>query len=216
MEALELKAEARQVVKKHAKDLRQRGLVPAVIYGGDIETQAIQVDAVALDKVLSVAGTHQLIALQVGNQKPHFTMARDIQRDVVKRHYLHVDFYAVKMDRKVHTEIPLVLVGQAPGVADKGGILTQGLDLLEAECLPSDLIPSIEVNVESLVDFNDTITVADLNVPSTITVLSDPESMVAKIEPPRKLEALEEEEAAEEVSAEPEVITEAREDKDEE
>lgn len=215
MEALELKAEARQVVKGHAKDLRRNGLIPAVVYGRDLETEPIQVEVRSLDKVLSVAGSHQLISLQIGNKKPHMTLARDIQRDVIKRQYLHVDFYAVKMDEKVNAQIPLVVIGTSPAVRDEGGILTQGLDQLEIECLPADLISSIEINIDGLVDFNDSISVADLTVPDTITILSDPESMVVKVEPPRLAEEVDAllEEGMEEIpveSAEPEVITEAR------
>ena len=211
MEALELKADVREVAKGQAKHLRQQGWVPAVIYGRDLETITLQIEARALDKVLSVAGTHQLINLQVGKQQPRFTLARDIQRDVMKRNYLHVDFYAVKMDEKVQAQVPLHLVGEAPAVHDLGGILTQGLDQLEIECLPADLVASIEVNIESLAEFNDTIIVSDLKVPDTLTVLSDPDSMVVKIEAPRKLEELEAEEAEEvEESAEPEVIRSAR------
>lgn len=219
MEVLDLKAETRQVIKGHAKDLRRNGLVPAVLYGRDLEAESIQIEARSLDKVLSVAGTHQLISLQVGKQKPRMTLARDVQRDVIKRDYLHVDFYAVKMDEKVTAQVPLVIEGVAPAVQDLGGVLTQGLDLLEVECLPSDLIASVEVNVDSLVDFNDSIIVADLTVPDTITILSDPESMVVKIEAPRlaeEVEALEEEEEEPVESAEPEVITEAREEDEEE
>ena len=95
--------------------------------------------------------------------------------------------------------------------------MTQGLDQLDIECLPGDLIASIEVNVEGLTQFNDSISVADLTVPDTITVLSDSESLVAKIEPPRLEEEAveEEEEEMEEVGAEPEVLTEAK-DKSEE
>jgi large subunit ribosomal protein L25 len=116
------------------------------------------------------------------------------------------------MDEKVTARVPLALVGEAPGVRELGGILTQGLDELEIECLPADLIASIEVNVEGLVAFNDSISVSDLKVPDAVTVLSDPDSMVAKVEPPRLVEAEEELlEAAAAVSAEPEVLTEARE-----
>ena len=213
MEALDLKAEQRQVVKGHAKDLRRQGLVPAVVYGRDLDTQTIQINARALDQVLSVAGTHQLINLQVENKKPQLTLARDIQRDVIRRNYIHVDFYAVKMDQKVHAQVPLEIEGESPAVRELGGILTQGLDQLDVECLPSDLIASIAVNVETLEEFNDTIIVADLEVPDTLTVLSDPDSMVAKVEAPRKVEELEalEEEEVEVTEAEPEVITEAKE-----
>ena len=67
MEALELKAEARQVVKGHAKDLRRNGLVPAVVYGRDLEAEPIQIEVRSLDKVLSVAGSHQLISSSISN-----------------------------------------------------------------------------------------------------------------------------------------------------
>jgi large subunit ribosomal protein L25 len=207
MEAIELKAEARTVVGRHVKNLRQQGLVPIVLYGKGLETQSLQVDAKSLSKVLAIAGSHQLINLQVGNQRSQLTLARDIQRDPIQRGYLHVDFYAVKMDEKVTAKVPLVIIGEAPAVGDLGGILTHGLDEVEIECLPANLISSIEVDVSSLAEFNDTIIVADLTLPETITVLSDPESMVVKIEPPRvAAEEVEEEEAAV-VSAEPEVLT---------
>ena len=213
MEALALKAEIRSVKRSQVKQLRRAGLVPAVLYGKDLESTLLQIEAKAMHRVIQEAGTHQLIALQVGQKKPRMTLARDIQRDVIKHDYLHVDFYAVKMDEKVTARVPLVFAGVAPAVRDEGGILTQGLDELEIECLPSDLIAAIEVNLESLVDFHNSISVSDLVVPRSITILSDPESMVAKVEPPRLVEEEAEEVLEEEelISAEPEVLTEAKE-----
>jgi large subunit ribosomal protein L25 len=211
MEALELKVEVRKVTGRHVKYLRQEGWVPAVLYGRSTASTLLQIEAKSLHKVLREAGTHQLISLQVGDKKSFMTLARDIQRDNIKHNYLHLDFYAVQMDEKVTAQVPLVIEGVSPAVKDKGGILTQGLDELEIECLPKDLISAIEVNVEELVEYNDTITVADLKVPNSITILSEPDSMVVKIEPPRmeeEVEAMEEE--AVEVIAEPEVLTEAK------
>ena len=217
MEALELKAEVREVTGRQVKHLRQGGLVPAVLYGKDLDPALLQIEEKALTKVLRQAGTHQLISLQIGQKKPQMTLARDIQRDVIRYNYLHVDFYAVRMSEKVTAQVPLELVGHAPAVREQGGILTQGLDQIEIECLPTDLVASIEVNIDGLVEFNDSISVADLTVPDTITILSDPESLVAKIEPPRLAEAEEvEEEEMVEVSVEPEVLTEAKERTDEE
>jgi large subunit ribosomal protein L25 len=213
MEALELKAEVRQITGKQVARLRRQGYVPAVVYGSNTENDVIQIEAKALRKVLGQAGTHQLIALQVGNKRPRMTLARDIQIDTVKRSYMHVDFYAVNMKEKVTAEVPVVLGGVSPAVKDLGGILVQGLNEIEIECLPSDLIAAIEVNIESLAEFDDMITVADLKVPSSITILSDPESMVAKVEPPRVEEEIVVEEAP---AAEPEVLTAPKEQKEEE
>lgn len=217
MEALELKGEVRAVTGRHVKHLRETGLVPAVLYGRNIEPTSIQVHEKTLAKILRQAGTHQLISLQVGNNQPVLTLARDIQRDVLRHGYVHVDFYAVTMSEKVTAQIPLIFVGEAPAVDDFGGILTHGLDEVEVECLPADLIPAIEVSLDSLAHLNDTITVANLQVPATISILSDPESMLAKVEPPRTVEALEEEEEKEVgISAEPEVVSRAREKVEEE
>lgn len=215
MESLKLKAEVRQAKGKQVKQLRQKGIVPAVLYGHGSEATSLQIEAKALAKVLSQAGTHQLIALEIDKQKPQMTLARDIQRDVIRRDYMHVDFYAVRMDEKVTAQVPLVIEGVSPAVKDKGGIITQGLDQLEIECLPADLISAVEVNVEGLLDFNDSIHVSDLKVPSTVTILSDPESMVVKIEAPRKLEELEALDEAVEQGASPVVETVSRKDEDE-
>lgn len=209
MEALELKAEVRQITGKQVARLRRQGYVPAVIYGNNLENDLIQIEAKALRKVLAQAGTHQLIALQVGDKRPRMTLARELQIDSIKRSYLHVDFYAVNMMEKVTAQVPVVFEGVSPAVKDLDGILVHGMTELEIECLPADLIAAIEVNIEGLVELDDMITVADLKVPSSITVLSDPESMVAKVEAPRIEEEAVEEEAP--VSAEPEVLTAAKE-----
>ena len=163
--------------------------------------------------MLRQAGTHQLISLQIGHKKPQMTLARDIQRDPLKHRYLHVDFYAVKMSQKVTAQVPLVFVGSAPAVSGLGGILTHGLDEIEIECLPADLIAAVEVDVSGLAHFNDSIIISDLQLPNTVTVLSDPDSMVAKVEAPRTVEALEEEEeeVGVAVSVEPEVLAHGKE-----
>lgn len=212
MEALELKAEAREAIGKHVGQLRRQGYVPAVLYGKGVEADPIQIEAKALRKVLAQAGTHQLIALQIGKAKPRMTLARDIQIDAIKRSVLHVDFYAVNMREKVTAQVPLVFVGVSPAVKDLNGILVHGLSEVEIECLPADLISAIEVNIEGLTELDSMLTVADLVVPNSIAILSDPESMVAKVEPPRLEEALEEEAP---VGAEPEVLTGAKEKKEE-
>ena len=209
MEALTLKAEVRQTIGKQVKKLRQDGLVPAVMYGRDREATPLQIEGKQLARVLAEAGTHQLINLEVAGDKPRMILARDIQRDVIRRNYLHVDFYAVKMDEKVTAQVPIVIEGASPAVG-LGGILTQGLDMIEVECLPSDLLSAIPINIDGLENFNDTILVSDLTVPGSVVILADPESMVIKIEPPRLVEEATTEEGLEGeevISAEPEVLT---------
>jgi large subunit ribosomal protein L25 len=214
METLELKADVRETTGRKVKTLRQEGFIPAVLYG-HTDPVLLQIEAKPLGKVLREAGTHQLIGLQIGNKKPVVTLAREIQRDPIRHSYLHVDFFAVKMDEKVTAHVPLVITGEAPAVKNQGGILTQGMDEVEIECLPADLLSAIEVNIDGLLGYNDSISVADLVVPTTVTILSDPDSMVVKVEAPRLAE-VEEEAGMEEVSVEPEVLTAAKTHEDEE
>lgn len=207
MENLELQANIRKVTGRKVKQLRQEGLVPAILYG-NADTTPLQVSAKALGKVLEAGGGHQLVSLKIDRRRPQLTLLRDIQRDPVKRNLLHVDFYAVKMDQKITASIPVVLEGESPAV-EEGGVLSHSMNSIEVECLPNDLIDTIVVNVDGLVNINDLITVADLDVPSSVRLLAEPDAVVVKVQPPQvaeEREALEEEEAA----AEPEVVRRAR------
>lgn len=210
MAEIELVAELRQIIGKKVKGLRAEGWVPAVLYGSSIDAQSIQAEAKALRRVLQQAGLYHLISLKVGKKKPVMVLARNIQRSPVKHELLHVDFQQVVMTEKIATEVPLHLAGEAPAVKELGGILVQGLDALQIECLPSDLPPAIEVDISRLAEYNAAISVGDLSLPEAITILSDPDSLIAKIEAPRLVEEIEElEEPAEAEEAEPEVIGEA-------
>jgi len=206
MEQIELKAEPRTLTGRHAKQLRDQGYVPAVVYGSQVETTPIQLEGKTLHKVLAKAGGNTLISLQIGKKKPVLTLAREIQRDIIRHNILHVDFYQVVMTEKITAEIPLVLSGEAPAL-ENGGILVHGLNTVEVQCLPADLPSALEVDLSSLAEFNDLVSVADLRVPSSVTILSDPDSVIVRIEAPRMVE--EEAEALEEaleVSVEPELV----------
>ncbi len=208
MEQIELKAEPREALGKHVKQIRARGYVPAILYGSQIEATPIQIENKALRKVLTQAGGNTLIALQIGDKKSVLTLAREIQRDTIRHNVLHVDFLQVVMTEKITAEIPVVLTGEAPAVKERGGILVHGLETVEVQCLPGDLPSSIEVDLASLTDFNDMLTVSDLRVPSSVTILSEPESVIARIEAPRKVEEEEVEAVVEELAApaEPELV----------
>ncbi len=206
MEQIELKAEPREWIGRHVKRVRTQGYVPAVLYGSHIEPTPIQIESKALQKVLAKAGGNTLVALQIGKKRPVLTLAREIQRDVIRHHILHVDFYQVVMTEKITAEVPLVLTGKAPAVDAHGGILVHGLNTVEVQCLPGDLPSSLEVDLSPLAEFNDLISVADLQVPPSVTILSEPESVIARIEAPRMMEEEEEEVEEAVAAAEPELV----------
>jgi large subunit ribosomal protein L25 len=182
MEQIELKTQKRTVLGKKVKSLRREGFIPAVLYGHETESVSLQVEERELDRVLAQAGEHRLIALKIGrSRKPQMALTRDVQWDVITGKPLHVDFYAVVMTEKITTEVPLVLVGEAPAAVQAGTILLQNLDEIEIECLPGDLIEAIEVDVSELEEVDQTISVRDLRLPPTVDILTDPEEIVAKV-----------------------------------
>jgi large subunit ribosomal protein L25 len=183
MEQIELKTQKRTVLGKKVKSLRLEGLIPAVLYGHETESLPLQVEERELNRVLAQAGGHRLIALKIGRaRKRRMALARDVQWDVISGKPLHIDFYAVVMTEKVTTEVPLVFVGEAPAAEAAAGVMVlQGLDGIEIECLPGDLIEAIEVDLSGLEEIDQAIYVKDLQVPPAVEILTDAEEMVAKV-----------------------------------
>jgi large subunit ribosomal protein L25 len=204
MKEIALSAQERSVIGRATKNLRIEGWVPAVVYGPEFKATHIQINAKECEKVISEAGRSHLVSLTIANKKPVKTLVKEIQRDVTKHFLKHLDFYAVVMTEKVKAEISVRMVGKAPAVADKGGILVQGMNVVEIECLPGDLVDVIEVDISGMVEMDSIISASDLVLPKNIALISDPDTMVAKIEAPRLVE----EELAEGAAAagEPELI----------
>jgi len=150
------------------------------MYGKDVEPTAIQLDDKETDKLLSQAGASTLIDLKIG-KKTHKVLFRAVQRDPITQQLLHVDLLQVAMDVAIRTYIPIELVGEAPAVKNLGGVLVSGLSEIEVEALPSDLIDRITVDLDVLQEMDASITVADLFAGKDVTVLTDPEELVARI-----------------------------------
>jgi large subunit ribosomal protein L25 len=218
MEQIELVATRRKVQKRAAKQLRKEGQVVGILYGHGIENIPVQMEALVLRRTLAEAGASQLIHLRIDDAPTtQPVLAREIQRDVLNGEPIHVDFLAVSMTEKITAEVSITLVGEPADVSSGEGLVLQGANSIEIECLPGDLIPSLDVDVSEL-ELNSAIYVGDLNVPAGIVILSDPQEMIAQVVHERLEEEEEEEEelfAAEEIT-EVEVIGRARAEEEEE
>jgi large subunit ribosomal protein L25 len=211
MEEITITAQPRTVVGKQVRQLRRDGLVPAVIYGRRTEPIAVQIEDRILRQVLQRVGGNQLIRLQVGEDGArHTVLLREVQRDPIKRQALHVDFYEVLMTERVRTEIPVLLVGESPAIERGDGMLYRGIESVEVECLPGDLIPHIEVDISTLAEVDEGITVGDLQLGDHFQILSEPEAVLARIISVREEVPEEEAEAAPEAQAEVEVVSRER------
>lgn len=208
MEQIELTAEKRKIVGKKVKRIRREGLVPGIIYGSAIDPIPIQVEAHELTTVLRRAGANRLISVNIkGDRKPHVTLARDVQRDVITRNLLHVDFQEVVLTEKITSEVPINLEGTPDIVARGEAIINQSLDAIEIEALPTDLLPYITIDISDLEEIDDSVFVRDLDLPDRITVLTDPDEMIVRIgHPEMELEEIEEEVPEEEVEVVPEAV----------
>jgi large subunit ribosomal protein L25 len=217
MDRIELDAKSRTVKKRSAKHLRGEGQVPGIIYGSGLENIPLRFESLPLKRTLAQAGASQLIHLRIDDSaQTQPVLAREIQRDVFTGDPTHVDFLAVSMTERITAEVTINLVGEASDASAGSGVLLQGANTIEIECLPGDLIPFLEVDISDL-ELNSAIFVSDLNVPPDVTILSDPQEMIAQIIPERlEEEEEEEEEFFAEEEAEVEVIGRVRDEDEEE
>jgi len=214
---IELAAKERSVIRKHVKQLRREGWTPGVMYGHDFAPVSLQFEAKNLRRLLSQVGGSQLISIKVeGHDEPEMALVRDVQRDPILPIVLHVDFYRVAMTERLTTEIPLIVIGESYPVTQNEGILLQGISSIEVECLPGDLVDSIEVDISGLAELDMGVYVRDLAIPSGIDLLTSIDEMIVRVVPLAEEEELEEllEEVIGDEVDEVEVITEAQEEEE--
>jgi len=186
---IELAVTPRSVLGKKVKTLRQQGITPANIYGHGIPSQAVQLPTPDLARTIRVAGRNTMLQLHVeGERKRRPVFFRDVQRNPITDEFLHVDFYQVSLKEKIKLEVPLIIVGEAPAVSVHQGILLQSINVIAMEGLPTDLPPHIEVDVSGLAEIDDAIHVKDLEMGPDVTLLVDPDLVVAKVAAPRLVE----------------------------
>lgn len=175
-----LKAEKREIKEKLSPEL-----IPAVLYGNGLESRSLKLKRVDFDKIFSAAGESNLISLEIGGESVN-VLVKAIQRDVLKHTVSHIDFYQVNMKEKITTEIPLHFINESKAVRELGGMLMRNLNEITVECLPSDLVDHIDVDISVLNTFEDAIQIQDLNVPKTFKVLDhNPEDMVVSVIAPK-------------------------------
>jgi large subunit ribosomal protein L25 len=203
MDKIELTVANRQILGKKVKHLRRQGITPVHVFGHGIKSLALQCETGALERVLGQAGHTGLVSLKVDHERrPRSVVVREFERDWRKGQLLHVDFYQVRMGEKIKVDVPIALVGEAPALESKAHMLEHELETLNVECLPAKIPSSIEVDISSLSEPDQTIRVKDVPVDEDITILNDPELVVVKISY-RHVEKIEEEvvEAVEEAEA---------------
>ncbi len=177
-----LSASIRTVAGRKVKALRRQGEIPATIYGKNIKSVSVSVPNEAFVKVFAQAGETGLVELSVdGSVRP--VLIHTVQKNPVNRQVLHVEFHQVDLKEKVHANVPVEFVGEAPAVVKKVGVLLTILDEIEVEALPTDLPENLAVDVSNLTDVDQEVKVSDLRVPSGVTVLTAQDQSVVRVGP---------------------------------
>lgn len=200
MKKYTLQGQKRELVGRKVKTLRAKGIVPATVYGKKIQSESIAINASEFLKMYATAGETGLVELTVGTQMSP-VLVHTVQKHAVTSELLHVEFYQVDLKEKVHTKVPLVLVGDSVAVSEKKGVLLTISTEVEVEALPAELPEKIELDVTGLAEVDQELKVSDLKVPQGVTVLTESEVIVVKVGA-LVSKAAEEQAAAEEAAAE--------------
>lgn len=192
-----LKADERKDLRRSTTRLiRNKGAVPAVVYGNDKQPVTVSVDSLELVKTLRDAGKNAIITLNIEGQAPVQVMLHEFQSDPLKDEMVHADFYIVNMAEEVDVTVPIHLDGEAQGVKD-GGVLQQPLHELSIRSKPNDIPEEIKLDVKDMT-VGDSITVSDLKGSSAYEIMEDENTTIVSILPPQTEEVTESGEQQEE------------------
>jgi large subunit ribosomal protein L25 len=193
--------------KNANRRLRSAGQIPGILYGARNEAVPVTVSPKEIGTILrSATGENTLFDLDLEGSRRK-VLIKDFQLEPIKGHLLHADFYEVALDKKLEVSVHVELHGVPVGVKVQGGILDFVTRELDIECLPTDIPEKIEVDVSGL-ELGKHLRVSDLQRPEKVTILTDPDVVIAHVVVPRAEEApvAAEVAATPEAGAEPEVI----------
>ncbi|MCE5699002.1 50S ribosomal protein L25/general stress protein Ctc [Staphylococcus pseudintermedius] len=192
------------------RKIREAGKVPAVVYGYGTKNVSVKVDEVEFIKLIREVGRNGVIELGVGSKQIK-VMVSDYQYNSLKNQITHIDFLAINMTEERTVEVPVHLIGEAPG-AKEGGVVEQPLFNLEITATPDSIPEYIEVDISEL-NINDSLSVADVKVSGDFTIENEAEDTIVSVVAPTEEPTEEEIEAMEGASTqeEPEVVGESSE-----
>jgi large subunit ribosomal protein L25 len=184
---LELTLDAREAHGKANKRLRRAGIVPGVVYGSGEESTNVQVDAKTFETLYKSAGRTSVVKFKIpGHTRATSGFIKSVQRNPLTGQVLHVDYLVVNLKQEMEVDVPLVFTGEAPAVEETGGTLLHNLSSIRVKALPTDIPHEVSVDVSVLKSLDVAIHVRDLNLNrDLIQVLSDPDTLVATVVPPR-------------------------------
>ena len=226
MAEYKLSLEKREITGKKLKDLRAKGMIPSVLYGGK-EPVLLASEYVATEKILEKAGYHSPIDLDMAGKK-HLAIVKDVAIDPVSRKIMNVEFQAISAREVVEATTPIVIVNFEASEASKTFhfAMNQAMEEIDVKAKPADLPKELEIDASGMKEVDDKLTVADIVLPKGVEYADkelDSEQVVASLyDPAAEAAAREAEEKAEvetetgEAESATETSTEETEEKNEE
>lgn len=187
MAEYKLTLEKRELTGKKLKDLRTKGLIPSVVYGGK-EPVLLASEYVATEKVLEKAGYHSPIDLDMAGKK-RLAIVKDVAIDPVSRKIMNVEFQAISAREVVEATTPVVIVNFEASEASKTYhfALTQAIEELDVKAKPADLPKELEIDASGMKEVDDKIVISDIVLPKGVELADkelDPEQVVASLYDP--------------------------------
>src|SRR3989344_1351019 len=167
---LDFSVERREKLRKKVKDLRKKGITPAVLYGPEIKNLLLEVNLKNFKNILKKAGESSLINLKIEGAP------------------IHIDFYQPILSKEIEVVVPLIFEGEAPVLKDMGGTLIKEIYELKVRALPKNLPHEITVDISKLKKFEDEILIKDLILPEGVKTHRGPDEIVVLAVPPAKVE----------------------------
>ena len=193
MKEITLEARVRENSGKGvARKLRAAGKIPAVVYGKDENPVPIEMEYNNFHLAMKgAAGENLLINLNIdGADSEKKAIIKEVQRDPVDGHLLHIDFLHISMTEKIKVTIPIVLEGTAEGVKNFGGIVSWIIRSVEVSCLPKDIPDKITLDITDL-KIHDSIHLKEIQI-ENVEILENEERTMVSVIPPTVIKEEEE------------------------
>lgn len=177
--SIKINFQSRKPGAKFAKEARQKGLIPVVLYGLHKKNAYYNLNKSEFDKLIFSHET-ALFNVHTEEEKDFNAIIKDQVYDTLKNQYLHLDFMRVDSRELIEVMVPLKFIGDPIGVKSPGGLLNKVLDTVKIECLPNFIPSEIEVDIAQL-KLDEKIMVKDLVLPNDVKLISDKDLTVAVI-----------------------------------
>lgn len=208
---MKIKAKKRSVLGKKVKKLREKGLIPASVYGKELKSTTLSVEKKDFTKVYREAGHTSPIDLEIDREKITKVLIQEVQRDPLSNDYLHVSFYQIDLKKPITTSVPITLTNkdESKAVKEQGGVIIQPTSEIEIRCTPFNIPQEITIDTTNL-SIGDSIRIKDVTLPTGVELIrpEDKELVVAvatvpteepEVEKPAEEGAAAVEEASEEI-----------------